>query len=105
MDADVMAAEALGMFATYVFVAVVCGAIAAFVATGKNRSGSGFFFLGLLGPIAIIAAVVASKGEPPAPKGMKVVHCPRCNARQNVDRFQGQYECWQCKLVVNTVRA
>lgn len=105
MDADVMAAEALGMLATYIFVALICGIIAAYVAVNKNRSGAGFFFLGLLGPIAIIAAAVASKGERPAPKGMKVRICPRCNARQNVDRFQGQYECWQCKLVVSTVSA
>lgn len=100
-----MDTEVVGMLGFYVFVVLVCGGIAAVIASGKNRSGGGFFLLGILGPIAIIAAAVASKGEPPAPKGMKVAMCPRCNARQNVDPDQGQYECWQCKLAVPTVVA
>lgn len=100
-----MSEDLLGMLVVSIFVAVVCGLIASGIASSKNRSGGGFFLLGVLGPIAIIAAVLAAKGEPPVPVGMKAVTCPRCNALQNVDPSQEQYECWQCKLAVPNVAA
>jgi hypothetical protein len=38
---------------------------------------------------------------------MKAVTCPRCNARQNVDKNRPNFECWQCKthIAIAPVRA
>jgi hypothetical protein len=41
---------------------IICGLACYFIATGKNRSGLGWFCLGMLfGPFGILAAIVASK--------------------------------------------
>lgn len=70
---------------------------AAHVASNKSRSGIGFFALGLvLGPIALIAALISGPGQPPAPPGWSAVFCPRCNARQNVPNGIA-FTCWQCQ--------
>lgn len=42
----------------------VCGLISAAIASGKGRSGGGWFIIGLLlGPIGVILALVTSKNE------------------------------------------
>jgi hypothetical protein len=48
---------------------LVSGIVAAVVADEKNRSGIGFFFLGLffLGPFAIAVAILATPGAPRSP--------------------------------------
>jgi len=44
---------------------LVCGIIAAIVASNKGRSGCGWFLIGvLLGPLGFILALVVSKNEP-----------------------------------------
>ena len=91
------AATAFGAFLLY---GVICGCISAAIASGRDRSGVGFFFLGLFfGLIAILAAVIVSPGLPKAPAGTASVNCPRCGANQNVNTNDASYECWQCKLI------
>jgi len=42
----------------------VCGLISAAIASGKGRSGGGWFVIGLLlGPVGVILAIVTSKNE------------------------------------------
>lgn len=44
---------------------LACGVIAAVIASTKNRSGPGFFLLGiLLGPVGIVCALAARPGTP-----------------------------------------
>ncbi len=77
---------------------VITGSITAVIASKKNRSAVGFFILGFVLPLlGIIVALIVSPGQPPAPRNMRSVVCPRCNARQNIDLQQSSYECWQCK--------
>lgn len=79
----------------------ICAIASAAIASSKNRTGWGFFLLGLLlGPIAIFMAINIGPGRPPVPAGLLPVICPRCNAAQNVAVAEASYECWQCKLVV-----
>ena len=80
---------------------MICAVIAGVVAGRKNRNSGGFFLLGLFLPlIGLLAALLATPGEPPPPEGTKAVTCPRCNASQNIDATLPNYECWQCKLAV-----
>ena len=87
-----------------VVIAVVqfaCGWIAAEIAARKDRSFVGFFFVGaLLGLIGVLIAAVIS-GTPSAPAGMRAITCPRCNARQNIDRNRAAFDCWQCKTHIS----
>lgn len=88
------------LLSTWVITGVICSIIAGTVAGRKNRSGGGFFLLGLLLPvIGVVAALLAAPGATPPPLGMLAVTCPRCNAQQNVPKGQDEYQCWQCKLV------
>lgn len=74
-----------GAIALIVVIGIVCGVTSAGIAERKNASVGGVSLLGfLLGPIGIIAAVLAPAGKPAAPDGMVAVRCPRCNADQNV---------------------
>ncbi|KZF04786.1 MAG: hypothetical protein WBD41_10080 [Rhodococcus sp. (in: high G+C Gram-positive bacteria)] len=89
--------ETLGILFIFGFIWLICGLIAGVVASNKDRSGGGFILLGfLLGPIGVLAAVLAPRGTPPVPAGLRAVTCTRCNAAQNVDLTQPQFECWQC---------
>ncbi|MGW6426449.1 hypothetical protein ACWF82_27565 [Nocardia sp. NPDC055053] len=88
------------LFAAAMTVGIVFGCVSLAIAERKRRSPGGFFLVGfLLGPIGVLAAVLAAPGEPAPPVGMRAVLCPRCNARQNIARGQAEFECWQCKLV------
>ncbi len=50
------------MIGGLIFVWALCGAAAAMIASGKGRSGCGWFVLGfLLGPFGILFAAIASK--------------------------------------------
>lgn len=88
-------------------VSFTCGTVSVVIAERKRCSSPfGFFLVGcLLGPIGILAAVLAAPGEPAPPVGMRAVMCTRCNARQNIARDQAEFECWQCKLVSQTPAA
>ncbi|CAM3104137.1 hypothetical protein DFJ75_3694 [Williamsia muralis] len=96
--------------AVVIVIAVVqfaCGWIAAELAARKDRSFAAFFFVGaLLGLIGIVIAAAVT-GTPAAPPGMKAVTCPRCNARQNIERNRSTFDCWQCKthITVNSAKA
>lgn len=71
------------------------------LAKKKDRSPGGFFALGFfLGVVGVIIAAVVAPGQPGPPPGMRAVVCPRCNARQNVEARQPNFECWQCKSVI-----
>ncbi|MFF8323296.1 hypothetical protein ACH49M_03310 [Rhodococcus qingshengii] len=95
-----MSNSSVGVLVVLVAVWLVCGMVAAVIAARKSRSAGGFFVLGFLfGPIGVLVAILAARGNPAAPKGSRSVTCPRCNAQQNISATQGQYECWQCKLV------
>ncbi|MBB3037914.1 hypothetical protein [Hoyosella altamirensis] len=84
----------------FIVVWFVCGVVSLAIASEKNRHAFGFFLLGfLLGPLGVVCAVLAPRGDPPAPVGMRVVTCRRCNARQNVPVNDNRFECWQCKTV------
>lgn len=88
------------MLTLVVVVALICGAIAAAIAQGKNNSVGGAFVLGcLLGVIGIIIAIAEKPSLPPAPPGLQVAKCPRCNAVQNIPAGASDYQCWQCHLI------
>nr|WP_322000733.1 hypothetical protein [Rhodococcus qingshengii] len=94
------------LFVSWIIIGPICAIIACTIAGRKNRSGGGFFLLGLLFPIiGVIVAILASPGTPLPPLGMRAVVCPRCNANQNVPAQQVSYECWQCKLDVQLAKA
>jgi hypothetical protein len=62
---------------------VLCGILAAVVATNKGRSGFGWFLIGLLlGPVGFILALVMSKNQPAveqeALESGNVKKCPKC---------------------------
>ena len=79
---------------------MACGVLAGWIARNKNRDGTIFLLLGIpLGVIAIAVALLMPAGELPAPTGMSSVVCPRCNARQNITDGPSTFECWQCRLV------
>lgn len=89
-----------GLIAFVVVAWLLCAVTAAGIAIRKGRSGLGFFLLGLLlGLIGVIIAAVIN-GEMPPPKGSRATSCPRCNARQNIERGQDEFECWQCGIEV-----
>lgn len=76
------------------------GIIAACIASVKNRSTVGWFFLGLLfGLIGVLIVGVLPSAAPGPPRGMRREYCKRCNAIQNVSACEPSYECWQCKQV------
>jgi hypothetical protein len=80
-------------------VSIICLVAAGIIAQRKNRSENLFAVLGLiLGPLGVLAAVLASPG---VPKGMQAVYCPRCNAKQNIPAGQTTFECSQCKHVAH----
>lgn len=92
-----------GVIVGWLIAFAVCGLIAGFIGSSKNRSGFGSFLLGfLLGVIGIIIVAVLPSGTPPAPIGMLTARCQRCNAVQNVPAADPTFECWQCKQA-NTV--
>jgi hypothetical protein len=62
---------------------LVCGVVAAVVATNKGRSGCGWFILGvLLGPLGFILALVVSSNQPgverEALESGSMKKCPYC---------------------------
>lgn len=82
----------------FVVAVVVCGVIAAAIASAKNRSMLGWFLLGaLLGLIGVLIVALLPSEPPPAPLGMRMVRCTRCNAVQNIAIRDSAFECWQCK--------
>ncbi|UGT62397.1 hypothetical protein [Nocardia asteroides] len=81
---------------------VVCGFVAAAIASSKRHSWWGFFVLGiLLGLLGVLVAVIIPRSAPKVPPGLRQVHCPRCTALQNVARELSSYQCWQCHLQVS----
>ena len=94
------------VFVGVVALAIVSGTASAVIAAKRDRSITGFFWLGFLLPaIGIAIAAIAAPGEPPAPAGMQAVACPRCNARQNVANDVAAFQCWQCKQTTPLKRA
>jgi hypothetical protein len=80
---------------------LLCGIVAGALAASKGRSFPGFFAIGLLlSVIGVVIAAVIGPGEPRPPKGWGAATCPRCNTRQNVQRPDTQFDCWQCGTVV-----
>jgi len=46
----------------FIIIWVIFGAISAYIASNKGRSGAAWFFLGMLfGPLAILAAVIVDR--------------------------------------------
>jgi hypothetical protein len=85
----------------FIVIWLACIAICMMIASRKNNSVLGAFFLGaLLGMIGIIIVIAAEPGLPAAPHGMRAVKCTRCNAVQNVHPGQPRFECWQCNTVI-----
>jgi len=77
-------------------VAVIVGKIA----HNKNRDVFGWAFAGLLFGLIVLLLIVVVPEAAPVPQGMTSVTCPRCNAKQNVDKAALSYDCWQCHLDV-----
>lgn len=77
------------------------GAITAGIAQAKNlRTTWEWFLVGAVFSIIGVVVVVLMKPElPGAPRGMRALKCPRCNAVQNVPCEQPLVECWRCKAV------
>ncbi|MFC9999987.1 hypothetical protein [Nocardia sp. NPDC127526] len=96
---DFLDSQAFGVGLTVgLAVAFACGFASLFIAGRKHRSTLAFFIIGfLLGPLGMLVAVLVAPGES-ASEGMRAVICRRCNARQNIEISETQYECWQCKL-------
>ena len=80
---------------------LICGVIAAVIASAKNRNALGWLALGALFAPSVLIVAVLPKLPPGAPPGIRSVQCPRCNAVQNIPDGQSTFECWQCKLVSN----
>jgi hypothetical protein len=78
---------------------LICGLIAAVIASAKNRNALGWLALGVLFAPSVLIVAVLPKLPPAPPVGMRSVQCPRCNAVQNIPDDQPTFECWQCKLV------
>ena len=80
---------------TIVIIWLIWGLIAIPVGRPKGRpKGDSFMFGAVLGPLGLLLVAVLPG---PAPKGMRKVNCPRCNAQQNVPVKDQTFECWQCK--------
>jgi uncharacterized membrane protein YeaQ/YmgE (transglycosylase-associated protein family) len=92
--------EQQGFVVFLLVAALLCGIIAASIATRKGRSGLGFFLLGVLTGVIGVTVAAIVRGDVPPPKGWKTTTCPRCNARQNVQPGQEEFECWQCNTSV-----
>jgi hypothetical protein len=76
-------------------------AIVAAVAIGnsKGRPALDSFMFGLvLGWIGVILIAILPA---PAPKGMRSVKCPRCDAKQNIEHGKVKFDCWQCHQTVD----
>jgi hypothetical protein len=84
---------------------LLCGVIAAVIASAKNRNALGWLALGVLFAPSVLIVAVLPKLPPRPPEGMRSVQCPRCNAVQNFPHVQTTCECWQCKLVSNVAGA
>lgn len=84
---------------------LVCGIIAAVIASAKNRNAPGWLALAALFPPCVIIVAVLPKLPPGPPFGMRAVQCPRCNAVQNIPTADPSFECWQCKLVSDAAAA
>jgi hypothetical protein len=80
---------------------LICGLIAAVIASAKNRNALGWLALGVLFAPSVLIVAVLPKLPPGPPPGMQAVQCPRCNAVQNIPSDQPNFECWQCKLVTD----
>ncbi len=62
---------------------IVCGVISAVIASNKGRSGCGWFIVGvLLGPLALILALVVGRDEPQVERQVlesgSMKKCPYC---------------------------
>lgn len=83
------------IFAITIISGVVFGFISATIAGRKDRNEGWFFVAGFfLGPIGIVVSLLAHPG---APKGMRSVRCPNCNAVQNIDANHCGFTCWRCR--------
>lgn len=68
---------------TIVVLWFVCGVVAGIIASGKGRSGCGWFILGLLlGPLALLGVAIASRDtrrdEQAGLQSGKLRRCPAC---------------------------
>jgi ribosomal protein S27E len=83
--------------------ALIFGAITAAIAHKKNLGNVGGWFVGgaMMFIVALPMVIFAKPGLPPAPPGMRVVKCPRCNTVQNIPASSDVFECWQCKYMVS----
>jgi hypothetical protein len=80
---------------TLIMIWLICGLIAIPIGRPKGRPNlDSFMFGAVLGPIGLLLVAVLPG---PAPKGMRKVKCPRCNAQQNVPVKDQTFECWQCQ--------
>ncbi|MGE2733789.1 hypothetical protein [Mycolicibacterium vaccae] len=79
------------------------GGVGMAIASAKNRSLiEGFVLGGLCGCFGVLIEACLPKQMPAAPRGMRAVSCPRCNAVQNIVVGAPSYECWQCHITVST---
>lgn len=75
----------------FLVVWIICGVVAAMIASAKGSSGCGFAIVGFfLGPLGIIIALVASGVECPYCK--KKIHedatiCPHCQKELNLNKL------------------
>jgi DNA-directed RNA polymerase subunit RPC12/RpoP len=78
-------------------------ALAAFVAPADRRLTFGLVTFFLLGPLGLVAALVANPrtapeppSERPAVAGRRRFICPRCVAANDIPEADTSYDCWRC---------